>query len=58
MGSEGSLICSDFEYFNDYPEMAERIKEYEKLDAQLVTYQPMTEITHILVFLIDFQLKL
>jgi hypothetical protein len=27
--------------------MAARIKEYEKLDSQLVTYGPMTEITHI-----------
>ena len=40
-------MLRDFEHFDDYPEMAEKIKEYNNKDEQLVVYRDMGQITHI-----------
>ena len=40
-------MLQSFEYFDEYPAMAERISEYEKLDQQLVPYARMDQVTHI-----------
>lgn len=37
----------DFEYFDQIPELAEKITEYEDMDAQLVSYENMQNVTHI-----------
>lgn len=36
-----------FEYFNEIPEMEEKVSQYTLLDSQLISYPKMREITHI-----------
>ncbi len=40
-------MLQDFEYFQEFPELADKIAEYEALDASLVVYEDMSKITHI-----------
>ena len=40
-------MLEEFEYFNQYPEMATKIEEYRDLDSKLVVYADMGKITHI-----------
>ena len=40
-------MLESFEYFNDFPQFAEKIAQYQQLEAQLVSYPRMSEITHI-----------
>ena len=40
-------MLESFEHFDDFPQFAEKIAQYQQLDAQLVSYPHMSEITHI-----------
>ena len=40
-------ILEEFEYYECVPELAERIKHYQQLDSQLISYPKMDSITHI-----------
>lgn len=40
-------ILESFEYFNEIPEMEEKVSQYTLLDSQLISYPKMREITHI-----------
>ncbi len=40
-------LLTNFEYYDQFPEMATKIEEYRTEDSKLVVYKPMTEITHI-----------
>lgn len=40
-------MLQEFAYYDQFPEMAEKIREYQSLDEQLVTYADMGKITHI-----------
>ncbi len=40
-------MLKDFEHFDQFPEMADKVKEYEGLDEQLVKYADMGKVTHI-----------
>ena len=37
----------DFEYYDQVPELSQKISEYEELDSQLVSYENMQNVTHI-----------
>lgn len=45
--AEAINILQAFPYYDHVPELAEKVAEYEALDAQLVSYPYMNEITHI-----------
>ncbi len=40
-------ILQDFEYYNDFPALSQKVSDYQQLDAQLVSYPRMNEITHV-----------
>ena len=40
-------MLEEFAYYDQYPEMAEKIAEYRDLDSKLVVYPDMGQITHI-----------
>ena len=40
-------LLKEFSYYDQYPEMAEKISAYEVADQQLVVYENMGEITHV-----------
>lgn len=40
-------MLTSFAYYDDYPEMAEKVASYQSLDQTLVTYPHMDQITHI-----------
>lgn len=40
-------LLTSFAYYDDYPEMAEKVAQYASLDQELVVYERMDEITHI-----------
>lgn len=40
-------MLTTFPCYDDYPEMAELVTQYQDLDSQLVVYPNMTEITHV-----------
>lgn len=40
-------LLTSFAYYDDFPEMAERVASYQSLDESLVVYQRMDQITHI-----------
>lgn len=40
-------MLQEFEYYSSVPALAERIKHYELLDSQLISYPKMDSITHI-----------
>ena len=40
-------MLREFEHYDQYPEMAAKVQEYSDLDAQLVVYEDMGQITHI-----------
>ncbi len=45
---EGAIeMLTAFEYYNDFPEMANLVEQFRQEDAKLVTYQDMDKITHI-----------
>lgn len=40
-------MLESFEYYSDFPQFAQKIAQYQQLDAQLVSYPRMSEITHV-----------
>ena len=40
-------MLKEFDYYDQFPQMAEKVKEYEGLDEQLIVYADMGKITHV-----------
>ena len=45
--SKATQMLEAFEYYDQVPELAEAVSQYAQLDAQLVSYPNMYEVTHV-----------